>query len=89
MLVADAFAVASWASLGVGADAAVSCRVRWSGGFLAVTVTAEVGVGGTTVVAVVGVGVDDGVGVELWLPASCGAVSLAESYGGEMRKARR
>lgn len=66
----------------------MSCRTIWSGPFLAVT--AEEGVGGTTVVAVVGVGVDDGVGVELlWLPASCGAVSLVnESYGESMRKRR-
>lgn len=43
--------------------------------------TAEVGVGGTAVVAVVGAGVDDEVGVELfWLPVVCGAVSLVESY---------
>lgn len=59
----------------------MSCLVRGSGDFL--TVTAEVGVGGTTVVAVVGAGVDDEVGVELfWLPVVvCGAVSLVESYG--------
>ena len=58
----------------------MSCLVMWSGAFLAVT--AEAGVGGTAVVAVVGVGMDDGVGVELWwLPASCGAVSLVESCG--------
>lgn len=74
-------------SLDTSADA-VSCRVMWSGPFLAVT--AEVGVGGTAVVAVVGVGVDDGVGVELlWLPASCGAVSLVESYGESMRERRQ
>lgn len=66
----------------------MSCRVIWSGAFLAVT--AEAGVGGTTVVAVVGVGVDDAVGVELsWLPASCGAVSLAESYGESVRRRRQ
>lgn len=89
MFVADGFAAPSLASLSVGASAeAVSCRLMWSGAFL--TVTAEAGVGGTTVVAVVGVGLDDGVGVELlWLPASWVAVSLVESHGEGMRKRRQ
>lgn len=44
--------------------------------------------GGTTVVAVVGVGVDDGVGVELlWLPASLWRCQLGRILRGEHAKA--
>lgn len=37
----------------------------------------EAGVGGTTVVALLGVGTEEGMGVRIWLPSHCGIVSLA------------
>lgn len=85
MFVADGFVAPLGASpsLDTSGD-----TLSWSAGFL--TVAVEAGVGGTMVVAVVGVGVVDGVGVELlWLPASSGAVSLDESYGESMREPRQ